>query len=180
MTDATEAGRSSVLPDLLSEGLITVFCGSAAGRVSAELGAPYAGPGNKFWPMLAETGLTPRRFAPQESALLPGLGIGLTDINKSQCGSDRDLSAAGDDPDALLDKIEHCQPRILAFTAKRPAQVFLARVHGRKSVAYGRQPERIGTTSLFVLPSPSGLAQYWWEPSWWHELARLHRAEAGR
>ena len=163
----------AVLPDLLRRGLTTVFCGSAAGRVSAEVGAPYAGPGNKFWPMLAETGLTPRRFAPQEAGLLAGLGIGLTDINKAEFGSDRDLTAAGDDPDALLRKIERFRPRLVAFTAKRPAQVFL----GRKAVDYGPQAGRIGRTLLFVLPSPSGLAQYWWDPGWWHRLADLHRAE---
>ena len=178
--DGDDARVPAVLPDLLSPGLITVFCGSAAGRVSAEVGAPYAGPGNKFWPMLAETGLTPRRLAPQDSALLVELGIGLTDINKSEFGADSDLSAAGDDPDRLLSKIEHFQPRIVAFTAKRPAQVFLRHRFGRKSVTYGLQSERIDATRLFVLPSPSGLAQYWWDPRWWHGLAELHRAESKR
>src|SRR3546814_13773735 len=59
MIDATPS-RAPVLPDVLAPGLRLVFCGSAAGRKSAELGAYYAGPGNKFWPTLYEIGLTPR------------------------------------------------------------------------------------------------------------------------
>ena len=71
----TSDATAHVLPDLLAPGLVTVFCGSAVGAASARIGAPYAGPGNKFWPMLAETGLTPRRFAPGEFRALIDLGL---------------------------------------------------------------------------------------------------------
>jgi TDG/mug DNA glycosylase family protein len=165
-----------ILPDLLASGLTTVFCGSAVGAVSAKLGAPYAGPGNKFWPMLAETKLTPRRFAPAEWRGLLALGIGITDINKVQSGADCDLSPDCDDPGALLAKIETYRPRQIAFTAKRPAGVFIRRAFGRRTLAYGPQSERIGDTALYVLPSPSGLAVRYWDASWWHRLAELHRA----
>jgi TDG/mug DNA glycosylase family protein len=166
-----------IVPDLLRRGLTTVFCGSAVGAASARLGAPYAGPGNKFWPMLAETGLTPRRFAPAEWRGLLALGIGLTDLNKIQSGADCDLSPECDDPTALLAKIETYRPRRVAFTAKRPAGVFMRRVCGRRAVGYGPQRERIGDTVLYVLPSPSGLAVRYWDASWWHRLAELHRAD---
>jgi len=165
-----------VLPDLLAPGLRTVFCGSAVGAASARLGAPYAGPGNKFWPMLAETGLTPHRFAPREWRALLDLGIGLTDLNKTQSGSDASLSAAADDPNALVRKIRTHRPRRVAFTAKRPAAAFLRHVSGRTEIDYGPQPEKIGETEFFVLPSPSGLAIRFWDPSWWHRLAEMHRA----
>ena len=125
----------TVLPDLLAPGLTTVLCGSAAGAVSARVGAPYAGSGNKFWPMLAVTGLTPRRLAPQEFRLLVRYGIGLTDLNTTEFGADSDLSPAADDPAALLSKVEAHRPRILAFTAKRPARVFKAAVFGRAMLA---------------------------------------------
>ena len=170
----------AVLPDLLAPGLVTVFCGSAAGRVSAEIGAPYAGPGNKFWPTLAETGLTPRLFKPQESTDLLTLGIGLTDINKTQSGADSDLTADGDDPTALVEKIERYRPSLLAFTAKRPASVFIGAVFDVKTIDYGLQAQQVGPTRLFVLPSPSGLAIRYWDPQWWHRLADLHRAGAAR
>lgn len=167
-----------VLPDLLAPGLTTVFCGSAAGAASARRGLPYAGPGNKFWPILAEAGFTPELFAPGDYRNLLDLGIGLTDVNKSQSGADSDLTADGDDPLAVLEKIERFAPRLLAFTAKRPAGVFMGAVFDRRRVDYGLQPERIGETAIFVLPSSSGLAIRWWDPEPWREAAALHRSLA--
>ncbi len=168
-----------MLPDLLAPGLVTVFCGSAVGAASARLGAPYAGPGNKFWPMLAETGLTPHRFAPADYRALLDLGIGLTDLNKTQSGADSDLTEAGDDAGALLAKIEaHC-PGQLAFTAKRPARSFLEAVFELERTDYGLQDAAIGDTEIFVLPSPSGLAVRWWDPVWWHRVAERHRSLQG-
>jgi len=164
-----------VLPDLLDAGVATIFCGSAVGAASARRGLPYAGPGNKFWPMLHETGLTARLFAPDDYRDLLGLKIGLTDINKTQSGADTDLSRDADDVDAVIAKIETYQPKLLAFTAKRPAQVFMKSVFGRRGVNYGLQPEIIGSAAIFVLPSSSGLAIRWWEPKWWHDAADLHR-----
>lgn len=174
-TSSTTSDTAAVLPDLLVSGLTTVFCGSAAGAVSARLGAPYAGPGNKFWPMLAAAGLTPERLAPADYRLLLGYGIGLTDLNKTESGADSDLTPGGDDCAALARKIEAYRPRLLAFTAKRPAGVFLRRVFGRRAVAYGPQPDRLGGAAIFVLPSPSGLARRWWDDAWWRRLAALHR-----
>ena len=165
----------AVLPDLLDAGVVTIFCGSAVGAASARLGAPYAGPGNKFWPTLHETGLTPRLFAPDDYSDLLGLKIGLTDINKTQSGADTDLTRDADDVDAVIAKIESFQPKLIAFTAKRPAQVFMKSVFGRSAINYGLQPEIISSTAIFVLPSSSGLAIRWWEPKWWFDAADLHR-----
>ena len=41
-----------VLPDVLERGLKVVFCGTALGPTSAQVGAYYAGPGNQFWDVL--------------------------------------------------------------------------------------------------------------------------------
>ena len=127
------ADAAPVLPDLLAPGLRLVLCGSAVSAVSAKVRAPYAGPGNKFWPVLHEAGITPRRFQPSEWQRLLKLGIGLTDINKQESGADSALSAAADDPDALARKIEAYRPKWLAFTAKRPAQVFFRNTFGIRS-----------------------------------------------
>ena len=168
--------RGPVLPDLLAPGLVTVFCGSAVGAASARIGSPYAGPGNKFWPMLAETGLTPGRIAPADYRALLDLRIGLTDLNKTQSGADSDLTAEGDDAEALLAKIETHRPRQLAFTAKRPARSFFERIFGPRRIEFGPQDQTIGETEVFVLPSPSGLAVRWWDPAWWHRVAERHRS----
>ena len=164
-----------VLPDVLAPGLVTVFCGSAVGRVAALRGVPYSGPGNKFWPILRAIRLVPGAMAAEAFRDLPRWGIGLTDLNKIESGADSALSPAADDPRALLDKIERHRPRILAFTAKRPAQVFLRHAFGRDHIAYGRQRESLGTTEIFVMPSPSGLAVRYWDERPWRRLAARHR-----
>ena len=163
-TDKLSLGH--VLPDILTPGLRIVFCGSAAGKKSAELGLPYAGPGNKFWRTLYAVGLLPEPLGPADYERLPQFGYGLTDINKTEFGADADLSNSGDDPAALRSKIEQYQPAILAFTAKRPAKSFL-----RREVDYGCQDERRGVTRPYGLPSPSGLAIRYWDETWWRQLA---------
>ena len=54
------------LPDVVLPGLKVVFCGTAAGTRSAQVGAYYAGRGNKFWRTLFQVGLTPRPLDPHE------------------------------------------------------------------------------------------------------------------
>lgn len=160
-----------VLPDVLAPGLRIVFCGSAAGTKSAKLGLSYAGPGNKFWPTLFSAGFTPTLWGPTDFLRLPELGYGLTDLNKTEFGMDSQLTGTGDDAAALIAKIERFAPRILAFTAKRPAQIVLL----RKKLDYGFQAETIGATRVFVLPSPSGRAGAFWNESHWRALADAAR-----
>lgn len=169
----------TVLPDVLEPGLATVFCGSAAGAVSARRGAYYAGPGNKFWPTLHETGITDRLLAPEEYPLAPGYGFGFTDMNKTESGADSALSAAADNPEEVLAKIRLHAPSILAFTAKRPAGVFMKSVFGLRAIPYGLQEETVGETRIFVLPSPSGLGRRYWDVSWWQALADAHGRARG-
>ena len=165
----------SVLPDLIEPGLTTMFCGSAASSASARVGAYYAGPGNRFWTVLHETGLTPHLFAPAEFQELLSLGIGLTDLAKHETGMDVGLSSAAYDADALHAKVEAAAPEILAFTGKRPAALFLLKTLGMSITDYGEQPVHLGGTRIFVLPSPSGAARRWWSAKPWHTLAARHR-----
>ena len=156
----------AVLPDVLAPDLRVVFCGSAAGTASARAGAYYAGPGNRFWPTLHEVGLTPHPLAPRDFPIVIDYGIGLTDLAKYKFGPDMSLSSAADDPAALRTKILRHRPRTVAFVGKRAAAVVLAR-----RVGYGRQPETIGTTTIHVLPSPSGAARAFWDIEPWYALA---------
>lgn len=153
--------------------MAVVFCGSAAGAVSARRGAYYAGPGNRFWPTLHAVNLTPRLLAPEEFRSLPEYGLGLTDLAKHYAGSDAGIARRDDDPDGLWRKIERYRPRVLAFVGKRPARVCLARTPD-----YGRQVERIGDTVLWVLPSPSGAARGYWNEAPWQDLALYVRESA--
>ena len=164
-----------ILPDVLEPGLRVVFCGTAAGKKSAQVGAYYAGPGNAFWPTLHEVGLTPRRLAPSEFAELPPYGIGLTDMCKFRSGPDTEVGTDAFDVDRLVAALENNAPAWIAFTSKNAGRAALAR-----AVEYGRQPERLGSSNVFVLPSPSGAARGFWEVSYWQALAELVNSESAR
>lgn len=163
---------NDVLPDVLAPDLSIVFCGTAAGNESARQGAYYAHPGNKFWQTLYAVGLTPRLLRPTEFAEVQHYGIGLTDLAKFVSGNDDTLSPHDFDPAALADKIYRLQPKLLAFTSKTSGSIFLK----TKRILFGLQPELIGTTRVFVLPSPSGLARRSWDISHWEAAAMFVRS----
>jgi double-stranded uracil-DNA glycosylase len=159
-----------LVPDLLRADLQLVFCGTAPSKKSAQEKAYYAKPGNRFWPTLHKTGMTPRLFAPCEYAELLTLNIGLTDLCKTHSGVDAELPDGAFDIAAFTRKIKHYQPHIVAFTSKNAGRAYLG-----SQPAYGWQAETIGATRLFVLPSPSGLATRFFDIRVWQLLARsLH------
>ena len=156
-----------ILEDLLRPNLRLVVCGTAAGTRSAQIGAYYAGPGNKFWRTIFAIGLTPHLVAPEEWRSLDAFGIGFTDMAKHHFGMDKNLPSGCFDARRLQAAIEEIQPGALAFNGKAAAQAFF----GRKPVDYGRQEERIGKTAIWVLPSTSGAASGAWSVGPWKELA---------
>ncbi|HWT90103.1 MAG TPA: mismatch-specific DNA-glycosylase [Solirubrobacterales bacterium] len=164
-----------VLPDVLVPGLTAVFCGNAAGKVSARRGAYYAGPGNYFWPVLHEVGLTPVRLVPEEFRRLPEFGFGLTDACKTRFGSDAEVGGEHHDPSRLERAIAEVAPTHLAFVGKRAAQISLG-----GQVDYGLQSEPFTGAQTWVLPSPSGLARRFWSIEPWRELAEAVTAAGSR
>jgi TDG/mug DNA glycosylase family protein len=88
-------------------------------------GAYYVGPGNRFWSILHESGLTPRRLAPGEFWLLPEWGIGLTDVCKTAHGMDREIAADAFDPARLRTVLDEVRPHAIAFNGKKAARVAL-------------------------------------------------------
>ena len=173
MNQTRKTNKAAILPDVLAAGLDVVFCGSAAGTASAKAGAYYAGPGNRFWPMLHEIGLTPRQLPPHAFKEVRQYGIGLTDLSKFQSGADSALDAGGDDTAALAGKIERYAPRVLAFNGKRASAVFLREVLAATIENYGLQPQKLGKTAIFVLPSTSGAARRWWDAAPWQALGEF-------
>jgi TDG/mug DNA glycosylase family protein len=155
-----------VLPDVLSPGLKLVFCGNAAGKVSARRGAPFAGPGNYFWPILHQVGLTPVLLAPDEFRRLPEFGLGLTDACKTRFGSDAEVGTRDHDPQRVRRSVLTFAPGHLAFVGKQAARIVLER-----PVDYGRQPEALGAAQVWVMPSTSGLARRFWSVEPWQQLA---------
>lgn len=160
---------ADILPDVLQPNLRLVICGSAAGTVSAQRGAYYAGPVNRFWPILAQIGLTPRLLRPDEFPLLPQFGIGLTDMAKRTFGADSVIRPADDDRDGLFVRIRACRPALLAFNGKRSAAAFLAMPS--QELGYGVGPAVPDFPPIFILPSTSGAASRHWDAGHWHQLA---------
>lgn len=156
----------AILPDVLDSELKVVFCGTAVGEMSAQAGAYYARPGNRFWPVLHRIGLVPRELSPVEYQELLAHRIGLTDIAQEISGTDRRLGPGDFDVAGLRTKIERYDPIALAFNGKNAAKAFLGR-----AVDYGQQQERVGKCALFVLPSTSGNARGYWDESYWRQLA---------
>lgn len=156
-----------LVPDLLAPGLDLVFCGTALGPASFKARAYYANPGNAFWPTLFAVGLTPERLAPQRYPELLTLGIGLTDLNKTEVGSDHELTPGAMDAEALHAKLRKFRPAAIAFTSKNAASLAL----GLKAPAYGRQVALLEGAVPFVLASPSGRARSFWTIEPWREVA---------
>lgn len=155
-----------LVPDLLAPNLKLVFCGTAPSTASAKANAYYAKPGNRFWPTLHQVGITPHRFAPQEYPKLLTLKVGLTDLCKAHAGTDAALPEGAFDAAAFKQKMLRYQPRMIAFTSKNAAQIWLGH-----PVAYGLQSEKLGRSELFVLTSPSGLATRFFDVEIWRALA---------
>ncbi|MCX7365027.1 MAG: mismatch-specific DNA-glycosylase [Alphaproteobacteria bacterium] len=156
-----------LVPDLLAPGLDLVFCGTALGPASFKARAYYANPGNTFWPTLHAVGLTPERLTPQRYPELLTLRIGLTDLNKTEYGSDHELSADAMDAGSLHAKLRKYRPAAVAFTSKNAASLAL----GVKAPAYGRQVQLLEGAVAFVLASPSGRARSFWTLAPWREAA---------
>jgi double-stranded uracil-DNA glycosylase len=166
------------LPDILAPNLRVVFVGTAAGKRSAEIGAYYAHPGNRFWWTLHEIKLTTRLFEPHEFRNLLALGIGLTDMSKLGSGMDHQIAKRLFDRAQFEANVRRYRPRAIAFTSKKAASIWLGR-NATWAILYGRQsPTLPDFPAVFVLPSPSGAARLYWDIAPWRELAHWLAANA--
>ena len=152
-----------------------MFCGMAASTVSAKRQAYYAGPGNKFWNVIYQASLTPRRLEPEEYREALKYGIGFTDMIKDQSGMDSQLSQEQVDRRSVTKKILEYAPAVLCFNGKKAAQRYWG-LAASGGVRYGKQPLTIGNTMVFVLPSTSGAANRWWNEKYWLEAAACIKA----
>jgi TDG/mug DNA glycosylase family protein len=162
------------LPDLLGPGVRLLFVGYNPSLRSARLGHYYAGRNNRFWELLAAGGLTPRRLACAEDALLPSLGIGVTDLVKRPTRSAAEVTPAEFRAGAARVRrlVEALRPAVVAYNGKG---VYL-RAAGVPRAPWGRQAtELFPGVADFVVPSPSGLARIAFaeKARWYAELGRL-------
>jgi double-stranded uracil-DNA glycosylase len=168
--------RAEIIVDVVQPGLTVLFCGMAAGPKSARLHMPYVGPNNKFWPTMKALGLVPPEFTPQQFRELAALGIGITDVAKTQSGMDDKIVVTARDVALLRSKVRKHRPKTLAFVGKRSAAYFYG--CGTGNLPLGRQPEPWEGTEIFVLSSPSARAHPHWKPESWQALADFLRTPA--
>jgi len=144
------------LKDILAPNLRILFVGFNPGLRSAEIGHYFAHRNNKFWDLLYQARITPRRLEPEEDYLMPSLGYGMTDIVKRASKGAADLKkeefALG--KIRLRKVIEEYKPKIVCYLGIGIYKEFA----GLKQVQLGLQKNRVVEEVMdFVAPSPSGL-----------------------
>lgn len=155
-----------VLPPAGAGPLELLIVGINPGLWTAAVNAPFARPGNRFWPALHRAGLTDRLIdasrglSPDDEQHLLGHGIGITNlVGRATVRADQltrdELRTGGS---RLVERVRTLRPRrvaIAGITAFRTA-------YGQPRAVLGRQdasqvdgwPEPI---PLWVVPQPSGL-----------------------
>ena len=133
-----------------------LFVGINPGVRSAQTGHHFAGPSNRFWKLLFESGLVAQPVRHEDDDRLPSLGFGITNICARATPGIDTLTpqeyVVG--REKLRRKILRYKPGIVAMVG---VTVFRAMFPARKgAVALGLQPETIGGAAVFVLPNPSG------------------------
>jgi TDG/mug DNA glycosylase family protein len=162
-------GSAGAVPDVLAPGLRVVFCGINPGFVSAAAAAHFANPRNDFWRLLADAGLTPRLFRPDEQFEVLELGIGLTNAAGRTTRSSGDLRRGDFDPARLERLAEELAPRAIAFVGKEAYRGLFG-----ERPELGPQQRTLGDVGLFVLPStsPANAAVPYEERLRWFEALR--------
>ncbi|MGK0714971.1 mismatch-specific DNA-glycosylase [Leucobacter sp. W1153] len=159
-----------VLPDRAGdaggEPLRLLIVGINPGLWTAAVNAPFARPGNRFWPALFRAGLTEypidasRGLSSNDEEHLLSRGIGITNlVGRATARADEldrdELRLAGKQ---LVRRVGELQPRTVAIagiTAFRAAFDQPKAVLGRQTrSAIGGWPEHV---ELWVVPQPSGL-----------------------
>ena len=142
------------MPDILAPNLDVLFCGINPSVYSVVIGHHFGRPGNRFWGALFGGGFTPRLLRPDEDALLPSFGLGITNVcaRSSVAAAELSRQELREGGEILRAKTERFRPKCLAVlgvTAFREA-------FENPEARFGWQ-EKFGQTRVYVLPNPSGL-----------------------
>ena len=145
-----------LLRDRIRPGVRVLFVGINPGVRSALTGHHFAGFSNRFWKLLYESRLVPEPVTYADDDRLPEWGFGITNIvPRPTPGIDTLLPGEYVKGRVRLRaKIRRYRPAVVALVG---VTVFRAMFPERKgAVPLGPQEERIGDSTVFVLPNPSG------------------------
>ena len=163
------------LTDRIKSGVRVLFIGINPGVRSAETGHHFAGPSNRFWKLLWESGLVPEPITYEHDDRLPEFGFGITNIIARPSPGIDVLKASEYIAGwrILEQKIDKYRPEILAIVGVTVYRAILplivasnveaeagrqseAGLEPRPTAAIGPQPHIVHGARVFVLPNPSG------------------------
>jgi TDG/mug DNA glycosylase family protein len=147
-----EATRAHALPDHVGPRMRLLCCGLNPSVHAANAGVGYVTRSNRFWPALREAGLT--RFDRDARRLLRHDRIGMTDLVKRPTPRAADVTTA-EFREGTARLAELCR-------WLDPAAVVVVGLAGWRAgrdrrAEVGWQPEPLGPTPVYVMPSTSGL-----------------------
>lgn len=156
-----EAFRDVAIPDLAGPGMRLLFCGVNPGLWAAATATPFAHPGNRFYPALAEAGILPafphigEGMTEADRAHVMARGVGITSLVHRATARADELAKheLREGAELLAGKVATWQPRVVAIVGITAYRV----AFDRPRAATGRQPETFVGTELWVVPNPSGL-----------------------
>ncbi|TNL98784.1 mismatch-specific DNA-glycosylase [Corynebacterium tapiri] len=168
------------IDDVLGDSARLLIVGINPGLWTAAVNAPFAHPGNRFWPSLEAAGIMPHRvdasrgLSEEDARLFVGRGLGLTNLVNRATARASELSTA-----ELVKGRRHLenvaravQPKVIAvlgITAYRAA-------FDDKKAALGKQDITIEGAQVWALPQPSGLNAHAPLPvlaEWWRTVAEI-------
>lgn len=162
------------LKDRIKPGLRVLLVGINPGVRSAVTGHHFAGFSNRFWRLLAESGLVPELLGFEQDHRLPEFGFGITNLIARPTPGINDLAPAEyvEGWKALEAKIRRFRPAVVALvgvTLYRAIEPLIRRdlMNGKvdrkthramrsRPIALGAQPATVHGAQIFVLPNPSG------------------------
>ncbi|MBD8501067.1 mismatch-specific DNA-glycosylase [Paenibacillus arenosi] len=148
----------AAINDHLQPDLKLLFVGFNPSLRSGETGHHYANPRNRFYTIIYEAGLTPRRYRPEEDQDLLELGYGFTNIVARPTLAAADITAEeyAEGRIILRDKIRTYRPKIVCFVGKGVYEKYSARY----DIQWGFQETPVVEgIREFVAPSSSGLVR---------------------
>ncbi len=180
------------LRDRIAPGVRVLFVGINPGVRSATVGHHFAGPSNRFWKLLYESGLVTERIGYRDDDRLGEWGYGITNLVPRATPGIGDLRPVEYTAGwrALERKIRGHKPAVVAlvgvtlYRAILPLVVATASAAGGGTaprVRLGAQRITIQGATVFVLPNPSGRNANFSYPEMlaaFRKLARYLRADA--
>lgn len=144
--------RAPTLPDFVGPGVDVLVCGLNPSVHSAEAGVGFARSGNRFWPAALEAGLVSVDRDPRHA--LRHHGVGMTDLVK-RATPQADALNADEYREGLARITRLCawlQPAVVCFVGLSGW-----RTAADRSAVAGWQEQTISGSTVYVMPSTSGL-----------------------